>query len=353
MTVTPKTFVAETALSAPSTVIADEVAVMLAKSHFDIDGTAKRLATEKDDTFLLRSRQDRKYILKIANAAENPVEISFQIDLLQYIAAVNPNLPVPRAMADRNNKLQFSYTDSAGRRRQVHLLTYQEGIPLSEVTPSVHQREKVGEALAALRLAMAGYSHEADSRVVAWDIKHLAKLTSLLGEIGDPDRRRLLETGLDRFATIRDRLAKCRTQVLHNDFSKSNIVVSKSDERFVTGIIDFGDAVRTAIAIDVSTALLGQLPMHEVDDFFAHGFDVLRGYLRVADLTDEEIDLMPHLVMGRIVARALLTIWRARLFPENAQYILRNTNQGWHQLHWFMARSMDVISDDFSRRAKH
>lgn len=350
MTETPETFVAESALSAPSMVTSDQEAVTLAKIHFDIDGSVKRFATEKDDTFLLTSRQGRKYTLKIANAAEDPIEISFQIDLLQHIAAVDPKLPVPRAIADRNNKLQFSYIDSAGRCRQVHLLTYQEGIPLSEVTANAHQRERVGEALAALRLAMAGYSHGADSRVVAWDIKHLAKLTSLLDEIRDPDRRRLLEAGLDRFATISDRLAKCRTQVLHNDFSKSNIVVSKLDERFVTGIIDFGDAVRTAIAIDVSTALLNQLPMHEVDDFFAHGFDVLRGYLRVADLTDEEIDLVPHLVMGRIVARALLTIWRARLFPENAQYILRNTNQGWHQLHWFMARSMDAISGDFSHR---
>jgi len=78
----------------------------------------------------------------------------------------------------------------------------------------------------------------------------------------------------------------------------------------------------------------------------------LRGYLRVADLTDEELSLLPHLVMARVVARALLTIWRARLFPDNAPYIMRNTDQGWQQLAWFMARSMDRISNEFMVAAR-
>ena len=45
---------------------------------------------------------------------------------------------------------------------------------------------------------------------------------------------------------------------VHNDFSKSNIVVDHHSADFVTGIIDFGDAVKAAIAIDVATALLNQ-----------------------------------------------------------------------------------------------
>jgi 4-aminobutyrate aminotransferase-like enzyme len=49
--------------------------------------------------------------------------------------------------------------------------------------------------------------------------------------------------------------------------------------------------------------------------------------------------------MGRIVTRALLTLWRRKLFPENEVYIMRNTYQGWHQLDWFLSRSMDEVSD--------
>lgn len=352
MNETAKTLVANGSLSAPSARISSQEALALAKTHFDIEGRVKRFDTEKDDTFRLTSRDGRNYTLKIANAAEDPGEIAFQIDLLAHLAAVNPGLPVPRVVPDRDHRLQFSYADSAGQKRVVHLLTYLEGAPLSEVTTDARERERVGEVLGTLRLAMAGYSHAADSREIAWDVKHLLKLAPLLGEIVDPARREMIETGLDRFASIADRLAKCRVQVLHNDFSKSNIVVDKSDANFVTGVIDFGDAVRTAVVIDVSTALLNQLPSQESEDFFASGHDLLRGYLRVADLTDEELSLLPHLVMARVVARALLTIWRARLFPNNAPYIMRNTDQGWHQLAWFMARSMDRISNEFMAAAR-
>lgn len=352
MNETTNSFVTHGSLSASSARMASQEALTLAKTHFDIEGRVQRLETEKDDTFRLTSRDGRNFILKIANPAEDPGEIAFQIDLLRHITAANPALPVPRVVPNRAGRPQFAYTDAAGQKREVHLLTYLEGVPLSEVGSNPQEREKIGDVLARLRLAMAGYAHPADSREIAWDVKHLLKLSPLLGEIADPSRRRLLESGLERFASIAGRLAQCRTQVLHNDFSKSNIVVDKSAAHFVTGIIDFGDAVRTAVVIDVSTALLNQLPSQPTEALFAQAYDLLRGYLRVADLADEELRLLPHLVMGRAVARALLTTWRGRLFPDNARYILRNTDQGWHQLAWFMARPMAGISDDFLLTAR-
>ncbi len=343
---------ADGALATPSVIVTNEEAVALAKAQFGLDGAVVRFATEKDDTFRLTVADGRRFTLKVANRAENPREIAFQLDLLRHIAATSPSLPVPRVVPDRDGRLQSSYLDSQGQRRQAYLLTYLDGVPLSEVDADAAQREKVGEMLATLRLAMAGYRHEMDGREVAWDVKHLLKLEPLLSEIGDGDKRALLSAGLERFARILDRLQHCRSQVLHNDFSKSNVVVDPSQRAFVTGVIDFGDAVRTAIAIDVSTALLNQLPAQPVDSFFGDGFDVLRGYLRIADLTTEELSLIPHLVTGRIVARVLLTTWRGRLFPNNAPYILRNTEQSWFQLRWFMSRSIDDLSSHFIAAAR-
>jgi Ser/Thr protein kinase RdoA (MazF antagonist) len=94
----------------------------------------------------------------------------------------------------------------------------------------------------------------------------------------------------------------------------------------------------------VATALLNQLPPEAGPDIFAEGRDLLRGYLSVAELTAQELALVPHLVMARVVARALLTNWRARIMPDNATYILRNTQQGWSQLAWFLARTPAAVS---------
>lgn len=79
-------------------------------------------------------------------------------------------------------------------------------------------------------------------------------------------------------------------------------------------------------------------------DMFAEARDVLRGYLNVADLTGEELQLVPHLVMGRVITRALITLWRQRRFSENSAYIMRNTEQGWAQLDWFLERSVEEVS---------
>ncbi|MCV6593428.1 MAG: hypothetical protein OIF48_10780, partial [Silicimonas sp.] len=118
------------------------------------------------------------------------------------------------------------------------------------------------------------------------------------------------------------------------------------------GIIDFGDAVKTAIAVDVSTACLNQLPETPHDDLFYRARDVVAGYLDLAELTEAELRLVPHLVLARVVARALISLWRARRFPENARYILRNTEQGWHQLDWFLARDPETISGLLSEVAR-
>jgi hydroxylysine kinase len=227
-------------------------------------------------------------------------------------------------------------------------MTYLEGTPLDRTQTSRAEREKIGEVLARLRLATAGFAHPGDARVLAWDVRHVLGLATLVDGVDDPGRRQALEAGLERLRSLWPQVEGLRTQVLHNDFSLPNLVVDHEDPAFVTGVIDFGDAVRTAIAVDVSTALLNQLPRDAVerppDDLLAAGRDVLRGYLRFAELTDRELALIPHLVMARVVARALITTERARLFPENAGYILRNTEPGWGQLAWFLARTVDQFS---------
>jgi len=337
--------VAQGGLSARFIAMSGDEAAGLARDAYGITAQAERLATEKDDTFRLETADSRRYILKIANPCETAEELDFQIEVLKHVARRAPQLPIPRVIASLNGEEQFCHRDHAGQLRRVRLLSYLDGRPLSEFESTPEEREHMGEMLGRLRLALADFAHPADRRVLAWDVKHLLGLGDLMEAIDDPKKRRLLEAGMDRFAALQPQLATCRAQVVHNDFSKSNIVVDRAAPGFVTGIIDFGDAVRTLIAIDVSTALVNQLPSRMTDDIFAEGRDLLRGYLRVADLSMTELRLIPHLVMARAVARALLSVWRAKRFPENAAYLLRNTEQGWAQLSWFMQRPVDEISE--------
>lgn len=338
----------EGGLGTTYTSMSDDEAIELIRAEFRIDGRLARLVTEKDDSFRVDTTDERRFVLKVANPSEDPKEISFQIELLMHVERTDPSIPVPRLIQDTRGRPSIMIVDRARQRRCVRLMSYLDGTLLDSTGSNAQERFRVGEVLARLRYASEGFSHPADSRVLAWDVKHLLSLQYLLDDVEDTSKREILSRGMNRFRTLYDRLSRLRTQVLHNDFSKSNIVVDHGNPNFVTGIIDFGDAVRTAVAVDVATALLNQLPRNvakvPVNDLFADARDVLRGYLSVAELTAEELQLVPHLVMGRVVARALITLWREKQFPENSAYIMRNTKQGWAQLDWFLERSADEVS---------
>ncbi|QIE46275.1 phosphotransferase [Pseudohalocynthiibacter aestuariivivens] len=334
----------EGALAGSYTPIEPDRARKILEQNFGLTGTLKRFDTEKDDTFRVKTASGALFVLKIANPDEDHAELDFQNSILRHVQARDQNLPVPRVVSSGNGRDITTITDLDGQTRHVRVLTFLEGTPLCETNSDPAQRRQIGRILARLRLAMTGFTHPWQDRVYPWDVQHLLKFAHLLDEVEDPTQRDALAQGLERYRAIAPRVKGLRRQVLHNDFSKSNIVVDHGDPAFVKGIIDFGDSVNTAIAIDVATALLNQLPEQPHDDLFYRGRDVLEGYLERTDLTEEELALIPHLVMARVVVRALLTLWRAKLFPENERYIMRNTAQGWHQLDWFLAHTPDEIS---------
>lgn len=338
---------AECGLAAPLVRMQEAEAAALVASAWGATGTLTRFATEKDDTFLVAPDAGPRLVIKLSNPQEPADDIALQTELLMHVAASDPDLPVPRVVPARDGAAWFPFVDAAGQPRIARVLTFLEGTPLDRLETTPAERNRLGAILGRLRHAMAGFSHPHDGRIVAWDVQHLPRLRGLVRHIGDAGHRDALARGLERFEALAGRIAALPRQVVHNDCGRSNVVADRGDPGFITGIIDFGDVVRTAVAIDVATTLLNQLSLVPADDIFADGRDVLRGYLSTAPLDASELAMVPHLVMARVIARALITTWRAGMMPDNATYILRNTQPGWHQLDWFLARSVDDVSAVF------
>lgn len=316
--------------------------------NYGVSDILSRLDTEKDDTFLAADPKGVLFIAKFSNPDENRAEVSLQVAALDHISRRNPDLPVPRVIRNRDNKEMFLYRDSHGQQRLVRVLSYIEGTPLDRLETAAAERGKIGMMLARLQHALADFSHPQDRRAIAWDVQHLLRLQTLLGDIRQRDHRALLEAGFERFKLIEPSLKQCRQQVIHNDFSRSNLVADPGSSDFISGVIDFGDVVRSYVVIDVSTALLNQLTEYDDDRIFDHCRDLLAGYLGTASLSRTEIGILPHLVMARVIARAMITTWRAERFPDNATYILRNSHHSWAQLEYFLQQPIDRISGAFA-----
>jgi hydroxylysine kinase len=289
----------------------------LAARLYGIPGEVSRLPAEQGDNFRLGTG----YVLRVAHPAQGDGVLRFQVRALQHLAQTDPGLPVPRVIPSLSGD---AVTLLPGGRQAV-LTTFLDGQLLNSVAISApgHAplRRELGATLARLNLALRSFSDPAASHVLLWDIRQAYRLRDLASEIRGGAE--LLEW-LDHFdEVVRPALTPLRTQVLHNDFSRDNVLV---DETRVTGILDFGDMVHTHVAADVAVAACYQLGDDHADPA-EPALDLIAGYHAADPLTASELSLLYDLIVTRLAARVIIPLWRAARFPGNAEYVLRNAER--------------------------
>jgi len=337
---------------------------------FGLAGELTRLPGEADDNFLLDvASQDggqRRYVAKFAHLRADPAVVDVQVRVLRHIEAVAPGLPVPRVLAPLElaplepaapagrplepaapaGRLWAVVPDGPLRGRVLHVLSYLDGRLLRSQSAGRALRRAMGTTLAELGLALREFSGPLVRRPLLWDLAQLPALRPLLEERPRDAGTCLLDEQLGRLtAEVPPRLAAQRTQLLHNDFSPDNTLIS-ADGGGVAGILDFGDVTVTALVNDVAVAVANLLG--DDADPFGPALDFIAGYHAVTPLAAAEVDLLPDLILGRVVARIIISEWRAERFPGNRAYVLRNTPRAWEHLH----RLLSIRSEQSVARIK-
>lgn len=309
-------------LSLPPPQLSTEAVADLAERYYGLTGTLTRLTSERDLNHLLRGADGRGYVLKLANPAEPPEQTDFQIAALDHIARVDPALAVPRAIRALDGASSLPLPE--GRFR---VLSYLEGRPLHAAPASDGQRRALGAAAARLTHALRDFHHPAADHVLLWDIKQVPRLGPLVPAIGDAALRARAAAFVEGFTTrLAPRLAQLPTQVVHADLNPHNVVVAADDPAVIAGILDFGDMVRTPRLCDLAVAASYQIDRDRpMDSLLA----LCGGYLAQAGqagwtLGPDEMDLLPDLVVARMITTVTIAHWRAARYPDNAPYILRN-----------------------------
>ncbi len=295
-----------------------------------LSGELARLPGEADDNFLLQTADGHRYVVKFAHLRADPAVVSVQVRVLRHVESAAPGLPVPRVMPATGGQPWAVVADGPLRGRLVHVLSYLDGQPLRSVTTDQALRRTLGVTLAELGRALRGFDDPLVRRPLLWDLAQLPRLRPLLAERPPGPRTSLIAEQLGRLtAEVSPWLAAQRAQLVHNDFSPDNTLIS-ADGRRVSGIIDFGDVTVTALVNDVAIAATQQLS--DEADLFGPALDLIVGYHATTPLTAAERDLLPDLILARIVARIIISEWRAERFPANRGYVLRNTPRAWQHL---------------------
>ena len=298
-----------------------EDAARIAREHFGIEVEVAPLTSERDRNFHLVDGEGRGYVLKVGNSAEDPAVINLQTEALLHIERHDASLPVPRVCRTSDGRTEHALT-LGDRTHIVRLLTYLVGEPLYRTSASSAQREALGHSLARLVLALRDFRHPAAAHDLLWDIGNAARLRKWLPNIAEDELRSVATHTLDRFeAEIVPLQRQQRRQVVHNDFNPHNVLVDPGDPTRVTGVLDFGDMVETALVNDIAVAasyhFSGARPLECAAEFVG-------AYHAVSPLQPEEIAILLDLIAIRHITTITITEWRARLYPENRAYIMRN-----------------------------
>ena len=261
--------------------------------HYDLKPTAlERLDTERDDTFRVTTSRG-ELVLKVAHPQDDPSVIDLQLAALEHAASVDPGLPLQRLVRTRAGERAV---ESAGRIARVY--EWMPGQLARSTSPTPAQLNASGVMLGRLNLALSTFEHPAAGRSHAWDLRQLPALRELPA---NPGTAEILER-FDRL--VLPALENLPHQVIHNDFHPGNLLVDAASSDYVTGILDFGDVVRSARINDLGIALAylstSVSPWEAAQPMIA-GFD------SVVPLLDGERAILPHLVAGRLVQRVLLS----------------------------------------------
>jgi len=330
----------------PSAAIAEADAAESVRAAFGLSGALERLPGEADHNFLLKTSVGRRYVVKFAHLRVDPRVVSVQTQVLRHLESSAPELPVPHIVPTVSGKLWAMVGNGPLRGRIVHVTTYLDGQLLSSVRTSPALRYRLGVTLASLGRTLREFDDAVVRRPLLWDIAEMPRLRPLIAELPRSAGTSLLDEQLGRFITrVAPRLAAQRTQLVHNDFSPDNVLISTDLSR-VCGIIDFGDITVTALVNDIAIAAGYQLS--DQADLLGPAVDMIGGYHATTPLSASEVDLLPELILARVVARIVISEWRAARFPENRAYIMRNTARAWEHLN----RLLDIPTYEVAARIR-
>lgn len=321
----------------PPALTVSEIEALVFKAY-GIKGRARLLNSERDQNAKVDA-DGASYVLKIANADEDPAQIALQNATLQHLAGQGAQ-GVPHLIATPDGKTQVSATIE-GRECVVRLVSWLDGPLLSATPRTIAQLASLGAFIGGVSRDLQGFAHPAAFRDgFIWSLDHVALLQDWADEISDPSHHALIQRLFDRYLTrVAPLLNGLRAQILHQDANDNNLITDPANPDSIIGLIDFGDMGygRTVneLAITMAYALLDQ------PDLYAAMRALIAGYSSEFPLHESEAEVLYDLMRMRLVASVCISNRRAKEHPDNS-YLLVSQAPAFALLH-----RLDQIDPEF------
>lgn len=321
-----------TAVLSRPTVSVDDAARIL-DEHWGLSGELRPLPSERDRNFVVADERGPRWVLKIANLAEDRAFLELQHRAMTRLADVGVPCPQPVVAGGRT----VVGTGPEGGPPLARLLIWLPGRPLAEIpsgqrTPSLvrHLGAVMGRTAAALADLPAG----AARRDFQWDPLRGRSVIETHAATVAASRRLTLAAARERLErTLWPRLGELRRSLIHNDANDHN-VLADAEGRTVTGLLDFGDMVESITVNEAAVA--AAYALLDADRPLDVVAVVCQGFHGTYPLVTPEVDVVFELVIARLVTSVVLSAHQARLDPSDA-YLTVSEAPAWRALDSLLA----------------
>jgi 4-aminobutyrate aminotransferase-like enzyme/Ser/Thr protein kinase RdoA (MazF antagonist) len=320
-------------------------AIELVKNYYGKNVKAKSLSGEYDFNFLLEDEKQQKFILKIANDQHSYDFYDAQAKMVAHLSSSEISDKFSRYIPSVDGKA-ITILQEAGRPYYMRLLSYLEGefwMNLPEKSDRLNF--DLGNFLGKMDKQLKNFSHPAMHRHYVWDISNAMDANRKLHHIKDHEKRRMVNYFLLQFETeVLPHISSLRHAYAHHDANDTNILV-KGDS--ISGLIDFGDMVYTALINNLAVACT--YAMMNQEDPLQVMASIVRGYHQAYPLLEQEIDLLYWLVAARLCISLTQSAYNAAIATNNEHHFI-SVKPAWELL-YRMIRINPLAFQDEARRA--
>lgn len=321
-------------------------AEQVARDLYGLELTVERLSGERDRNFLGRTSSGQHYVLKIIDAAAEPLAAECQVRVLRHLTEQDPALAVPLAYATLDGRDLGAI--NRGSVLSSCLLSYLPGRPLAGIAAGERLLENMGRVIARLDHALQGFFHPALAQHLAWDVRRLPQLRDACQHIEAGDLRRLVERVIAVIQERLPRLRALRSQAIHGDCHGGNVLIGANGE--VCGIVDFGDMIHAPVIFEPAVAMSELLTEGVVADPAALS-PLLEGYGGVWSLDVAEVDLVYDLITARHATTIVLHAWRTEHDPAGALVLDQAARRAAASLDGLLRQGPTALTRDWHRAA--
>lgn len=316
----------------------------LAKKHYGLTVSVKTLGGYDELNFLLTDEQRKKYILKISDENQNHYFLDAQVKILNYLSNTSISDYFQKYYLNTDGD-ELTELHLNGKIYFLRVLSFLNGpfwAEMEKITGSLYL--DLGYFLGKMDKALINFSHPAMHRQHPWDIVTAADANAKLKFIKNHEQRRIAGYFLLQFETeVVPVLSSLRHAYVHNDANDYNILVKNNE---VTGLIDFGDMVYTALINNLAIACT--YAMFNTNDILHASALIVSGYHEKYHLTVQELDLLYYLIAARLCISVCQSAYETSKGSQNEHHFV-SEDSAWDLLYKLIKINPLNIQDRFRK----